>query len=395
MFRNPLSSTPLTVLSMVFSSVGCHGEPSMRVTSNPPSAPDPHTGALSQPEATWQHLTDDDLLARKQQLNVDQRSVTQLQGTEPAFHNAFWNNHEPGIYVDVVSGEPLFSSNDKFDSGTGWPSFTHPLDPARVVSKTDASHGMERIEVRSTRADSHLGHLFNDGPAPAGLRYCINSASLRFVPAAGLAAAGYGEYAALFPGVTQVGAPPDQAVAFPPEAERAANQNRTGVAANLQVAVLAGGCFWGMQEVIRKIDGVVSTDVGYSGGGGDTASYGDVSKGTSGHAESIRVVFDPSKLPYDTLLTWFFRSHDPTTPNQQGHDQGPQYRSAIFYQSRDQALVARSVKDRLDKSGVFHRPVVTEIVAAAPFYHAENYHQDYLQNHPGGYTCHFVRDYVF
>ncbi|NVB82751.1 MAG: peptide-methionine (R)-S-oxide reductase MsrB, partial [Kofleriaceae bacterium] len=132
----------------------------------------------------------------RKELTHVQYAVTQKNDTEVPFHNAYWNNHAPGIYVDVVTGEPLFSSTDKFDSRTGWPSFSRPLAP--VVEKRDTSHGMTRVEVRSKLGDSHLGHLFDDGPEPTGLRYCINSASLRFVPAAQLEAQGYGEYAKLF-----------------------------------------------------------------------------------------------------------------------------------------------------------------------------------------------------
>jgi methionine-R-sulfoxide reductase len=136
----------------------------------------------------------------KSQLSPEQYKVTQHEGTEAPFHNAYWDNHEPGIYVDVVSGEPLFSSLDKFDSGTGWPSFTRPLIQENVKTKTDRSLFMTRTEVRSAHADSHLGHLFDDGPKPTGQRYCMNSASMRFVPASKLAEEGYGEYAKLFEG---------------------------------------------------------------------------------------------------------------------------------------------------------------------------------------------------
>ena len=134
----------------------------------------------------------------KTTLTPAQYEVTQCSATEPPFRNEFWNHHEPGIYVDVVSGEPLFASTDKFDSGTGWPSFIQPLEKANVTELTDTSHGMRRVEVRSAEADSHLGHLFPDGPGSTGLRYCINSAALRFIPAAKHEEAGYGQYRPLF-----------------------------------------------------------------------------------------------------------------------------------------------------------------------------------------------------
>jgi peptide methionine sulfoxide reductase msrA/msrB len=134
----------------------------------------------------------------KANLTPAQYQVTQCSATEPPFQNEFWNHHEAGIYVDVVTGEALFSSTDKFDSGTGWPSFVRPIEEANITEHRDTSHGMERVEVRSAGGDSHLGHLFPDGPRPTGLRYCINSASLRFIPVARLEAEGYGRFKALF-----------------------------------------------------------------------------------------------------------------------------------------------------------------------------------------------------
>jgi peptide methionine sulfoxide reductase msrA/msrB len=304
----------------------------------------------------------------KKKLSSEQFEVTQQCGTEPPFHNAYWDNHKPGLYVDVVSGQPLFSSLDKFDSGTGWPSFTQPVESAGVTQKKDASLGMERNEVRSSLADSHLGHVFNDGPGANGLRYCINSASLKFIPVEEMDQAGYGPYLAPFV----------KAGLIKP--------------ATHETAILAGGCFWGMEEIIRKIPGVVKTTVGYSGGVTADPTYPEVCTGTTGHAESVQIVFDPAKLSYEALLDYFFRMHDPTTLNQQHNDIGTQYRSAIFYTSEQQKQVAERVKARWDKSGKFNRPITTEITAATPFYSAEEYHQKYLVKNPGGYTCHVLRD---
>jgi len=159
----------------------------------------------------------------------------------------------------------------------------------------------------------------------------------------------------------------------------------------LQKATLAGGCFWGVQELIRKLPGVVSSQVGYTGGDVPNATYDN----HEGHAEAVEITFDPKKISYEDILVFFFKLHDPTTMNRQGNDIGSSYRSAIFYHNEEQRQIAEKVKARVDKSGAWKRPVVTEIVPAKTFWTAEAYHQDYLQKNPHGYTCHYVRNISF
>ncbi len=157
-------------------------------------------------------------------------------------------------------------------------------------------------------------------------------------------------------------------------------------------AILSGGCFWGVEELFRKLPGVLETEVGYTGGNIPNPTYEIVKKGKSGHAEAIRIVFDPAKVTFEAILNYFFRLHDPTTLNRQGNDVGNQYRSSIFYKTPQQKEIAEVTKDKIDKSKKWKNKVVTEITAFKEFYPAEAYHQDYLQKNPGGYTCHYLRD---
>ncbi len=290
-------------------------------------------------------------LALAKKLTPEEAKVILAQGTEPAFCGNLTDNKKTGTYLCRLCDLPLFESDAKFDSGTGWPSFFRGVDADHVDVERDTSFGMTRVEILCARCKGHLGHVFDDAPqTPTGLRFCVNSVSLAFVEKG----------------------QPLPAAALPVKTE---------------TAYFAGGCFWGVEDRFQQLPGVIDAVSGYMGGTTKNPTYEDVCTHTTKHAETVRVVFDPARIGYDKLLAFFFKIHDPTQLDRQGPDIGDSYRSHIFADSPEHLAAARAFVDSQQTNPRFKgRKVVTRLSGPEEkhaFYEAEGYHQDYHLKHGG------------
>lgn len=272
--------------------------------------------------------------------------ITRQKGTERAHSSDLCSSFEPGRYACACCKTELFDSKEKFESNSGWPSFTQPIKENAIAYHKDKGFGMYRIETVCNVCDAHLGHVFQDGPPPSGLRYCINALALSKI-----------------------------------DTEIESNTE------HLKKVYIAGGCFWGMEELFRVQPGIVDTEVGYIGGKNDNPTY----ENHPGHAEGIELTFDPSQTSLKKIFDYFFRIHNPTTLDRQGNDVGSSYRSAIFFQDEMEKAAAEEVITIVNKSGRWDDKVVTTLEEYTKFWPAEDYHQDYLQRKPNGYTCHVER----
>jgi peptide methionine sulfoxide reductase msrA/msrB len=272
-------------------------------------------------------------------LTSEEEKVIVHKGTEWAYSGKYFDHHEKGVYVCKRCNAPLYRSADKFDSHCGWPSFDDEIKGA--VERVPDADGM-RTEIVCAHCKGHLGHVFEgEGTTSKNTRHCVNSISMNFIPAE--------------------------------------DEVKT------DTALFASGCFWGTEYYLQKAKGVISTEVGYTGGTKDNPTYKEVCSGKTGHTETVRVIFDPSKISYKDLTKLFFETHDPSQRNGQGPDIGTQYRSAIFYMNEAQKKDAEALVLILKEKGL---PIATEVVKAGKFWKAEDYHQNYYENSGGSPYCH-------
>ena len=268
--------------------------------------------------------------------------ITRLKGTERAHSSELCSLFEAGKYACSCCDTLLFDSGEKFDSGTGWPSFTQPLEENAVAYHKDTTHGMYRIEALCNTCDAHLGHVFQDGPMPSGLRYCINALSMKKV-----------------------------------------NSDEVK-------ATFGGGCFWCTEALFQQLKGVSKVKSGYSGGDIVNPTYREVCSGMTGHAEVIEVTYNPNEISYEDLLKIHLTTHNPTTLNRQGADRGTQYRSIIFYRDDAEKAIATKVINELQ--GLFDKPIVTDLTPFQAFFSAEANHQNYYNENSNGRYCKAVID---
>jgi peptide methionine sulfoxide reductase msrA/msrB len=275
-------------------------------------------------------------------LTVEEEKVIIHKGTEPPFSGKYYKYNENGTYLCKRCDAPLFKSEDKFEAESGWPSFDDEIPGA--IKRIPDPDGI-RTEIVCANCGAHLGHVFTgEGFTEKNVRYCVNSISLNFAHA----------------------------------------EEET----QLQKAYFAGGCFWGTEYLLQQEEGVVSTRTGYMGGKTENPTYKEVCSGTTGHAETVEIVFDPSKTTFEKLARLFFEIHDPTQVDRQGPDVGSQYRSAIFYVDDEQKHTAEKLIKILEDKGY---NVATELVKADTFWEAEDYHQDYYEQTGKQPYCHFYQ----
>nr|WP_233549872.1 bifunctional methionine sulfoxide reductase B/A protein [Flavobacterium sp. 102] len=309
---------------------------------------------ISKPENPYYSNTDTSKLVLsddqwKKVLQPDLYAVARKADTERAFTGTLWKSETKGTYYCAACGLKLFKSDQKFVSSCGWPSFFEQDNKNSITFKDDNSYGMRRIEALCGRCDSHLGHLFDDGPEPTGKRYCMNAVSLDFVP--------------------------DGTVA----------QNKD----NLETIIIGGGCYWCVEAVYENLTGVEKVVSGFAGGKVENPSYEEVCTGTTGAAEVVEITYDKTKTNLDEIFQVFFTVHDPTTLNRQGADVGTQYRSVIFYATEEQKKAAESIIAELNKE-VFNNKIVTTLEPFKAFYKAKDYHQNYYENNKEQPYCQMV-----
>ncbi|WP_245893394.1 peptide-methionine (S)-S-oxide reductase MsrA [Parapedobacter indicus] len=275
-------------------------------------------------------------------LTDEQFRITRLKGTERAFSSDLCSYFEPGRYACICCGTELFDADTKFESGTGWPSFTQPIKENAVAYHKEGSFGMVRIEALCNTCDAHLGHVFQDGPMPSGLRYCMNAVSLKKMDVR------------------------ERKIDF------------------------GGGCFWCTEAIFQRLKGVLKVENGFSGGKIANPTYREVCSGGTGHAEVVEVTYNPDEISFEDLLRVHLSTHNPTTLNQHGADQGSQYRSIIFYRNENEKQAATKIIDEVQKS--YPDKVVTQLEMFEHFYKADDYHQDYYNNNPDEGYCRAIID---